>query len=362
MKRVMTANLLPGMTLAENVYTYNNDQLILPKGYVLDDKSIAKLEFYSTINVLVEDEIEQNNVETIPDEYKTLSYSQRLQQTAEFKRFKKDFETAAEGFEHNINNIVHNNTQIDSQQLISPIYELINSTHGPSNVFDMMHSLRQYDDATYTHCINVALISNIIGQWLKMSDEDLRILTTAGLLHDIGKLVIPESIITKPAKLTEYEYTIVQTHTQEGYKLVKDANLDAHVKNAVLMHHERCDGSGYPLHLSANQIDPFAKIVSIADVYDAMTSARVYRGPLCPFVAISLFESEGLQKYDARAIMTFLSNIVNTYLLNRVRLNNGLEGEIVFINRDHLSKPTIRIGDKYIDLTQTPELYIENII
>jgi hypothetical protein len=83
---------------------------------------------------------------------------------------------------------------------------------------------------------------------------------------------------------------------------------------------------------------------------------------LCPFVAISLFESEGLQKYDTNAIMTFLSNIVNTYLLNRVRLNNRLEGDIVFINRNHLSRPTIRIGDKYIDLTQTPDLYIEEII
>ena len=154
----------------------------------------------------------------------------------------------------------------------------------------------------------------------------------------------------------------MQTHPQEGYKILKNSDLDPHVKNAALMHHERCDGSGYPLHLQGPQIDPFAKIVAIADVYDAMTSARVYRGPLCPFVAISLFESEGLQKYDTNAIMTFLSNIVNTYLLNRVRLNNGLEGDIVFINRNHLSRPTIRIGEKYVDLTQTPDLYIEEII
>ncbi|WP_026506844.1 HD-GYP domain-containing protein [Butyrivibrio sp. MC2013] len=361
MKRVMTANLLPGMVLAENVYTYNNDQLILPKGSVLDDKSIAKLEFYSTINVLVEEPI-NNEIPAESGSLGDLSYSQRLRQTAQFKQFKADFENAAGGFEKNINNVVKNNAPIDVNQLTSPVFELIETTNGPSNVFDMMHSLRQYDDATYTHCINVALISNILGQWLRMPEKEIRTLTTAGLLHDIGKLVIPEKIITKPARLTQYEYTIVQTHPQEGYKILKDTDLDNHIKNACLMHHERCDGTGYPLHLKAPQIDPYAKIVAIADVYDAMTSARVYRGPLCPFVAISLFENEGLQKYDTGAIMTFLTNIVNTYLLNRVRLNNGIEGDIVFINRDHLSKPTIRAGEKYIDLTQTPDLYIEAIV
>lgn len=362
MKRVMTANLLPGMVLAENVYTYNNDQLILPKGSVLNDKSIAKLEFYSTINVLIEESAEDGAEPSEPEEVQTLSYAQRLQQTSEFKQFKQDFENAAGDFEKNINDVINNNQPIDPVQLTAPIYGLIDTTNGPSNVFDMMHSLRQYDDATYAHCINVALISNVLGQWLKMSDEDTHLLTTAGLLHDIGKLVIPEKIITKPAKLTEYEYTIVQTHPQEGYKLLKDTPLDPRIKNAALMHHERCDGTGYPLHLKGNQIDPFARIVAIADVYDAMTSARVYRGPLCPFVAISLFESEGLQKYDTNAIMTFLTNVVNTYLLNRVRLNNGMEGDIVFINRDHLAKPTIRVSDRYVDLTQTPDLYIESII
>ena len=93
-----------------------------------------------------------------------------------------------------------------------------------------------------------------------------------------------------------------------------------------------------------------------------MTSARVYRDPLCPFIAIEMFESEGLQKYDTNAIMTFLQNIVNTYLLNEVRLNDGREGEIIFINRDHLSRPTIRIGSEYLDLSLYPDLHIEEII
>ncbi len=358
MKRIITKRLVPGMVLADNVYTFTNDQLILPKGYTLDDKAITKLAFYSVINVLIEDDSEPN----ISPIIETRSYAERLRETPEFQEFKHDFEDCAENFKDVINDIVRDNKPLVVDDLVNPIYNLIDKGRGPSNVFDMIHSLRSYDDATYTHCINVALISNIIGQWLKLSDEDIETATQSGLFHDIGKLLIPGEIITKPAKLTPNEFSIVQTHPQQGYQILKDLNLSEHVKNAALMHHERCDGTGYPLHLMGPQIDLFAKIVSVADVYDAMTSARVYRGPLCPFIAIQMFESEGLQKYDANIIMTFLQNIVNTYLLNRVRLNNGMEGEIVFINRDHLARPTIKCDDKYIDLSLNNSLYIEALI
>ena len=128
------------------------------------------------------------------------------------------------------------------------------------------------------------------------------------------------------------------------------------------MHHERCDGTGYPLKLKGPQIDKFAKAVAIADVYDAMTSARYYRGPLCPFIAISMFEEEGFQRYDSEMIIAFLHNIVNTYLLNTVRLNTGETGEIIFINSTHLSRPTIKVGNDYIDLSKCPGVYIQEII
>jgi HD-GYP domain-containing protein (c-di-GMP phosphodiesterase class II) len=103
-------------------------------------------------------------------------------------------------------------------------------------------------------------------------------------------------------------------------------------------------------------------MVSIVDLYDAMTSARVYRGPMCPFKVIDIFESEGLQKYDAHYIMTFLENIVNTYMLNRVKLNDGRVGDVVFVNRQALARPTIKCGTEFIDLSAEPSLSIEAII
>ncbi|MCR5675410.1 MAG: HD-GYP domain-containing protein [Lachnospiraceae bacterium] len=357
MRRTKTTELVPGMILADDVYSYDRSVMILPKGSVLNDKSITRLAFYSILQVLIEDEqlgLEEKQPEP--------SYAERLRQTPEFQRFQKQFEDEADQFKEQINDVVRHNRPLDVENMMTPVYALVDNSSGPSNVFDMLHSLRQYDDATYVHCINVALICSCLAKWMRLSEEETLTAMQAGLLHDIGKLLIPGEIITKPAKLTADEYHIIQTHPRQGYDILKNLPINDHIKMATLMHHERCDGSGYPLRLTGERIDPVAKIVAIADVYDATTSARVYRGPQCPFVAIALFENEGLQKYDTRAIMTFLSNVVNTYLLNRVRLNNGLEGEIVFINPDHLARPTIKAGNSYIDLAQNPDLYIETIV
>jgi HD-GYP domain-containing protein (c-di-GMP phosphodiesterase class II) len=174
--------------------------------------------------------------------------------------------------------------------------------------------------------------------------------------------MIPSSIITKPAKLTTEEYATVKTHTVLGYNLLKSKRIDSRIKHAALMHHERCDGSGYPYGFYSEQIDSFAKLVAIADVYDAMTCARVYRGPLCPFEVVTIFENEGYTKYDPKFIMTFLEGIAQTYIHNTVKLNNGITGEIILINKLELSRPVIKTGEKYIDLTKQRELQIASLV
>ncbi len=356
MKRLSTAALTPGMVVAEDVFTYNN-QLIFPKGLILTDKAITRMEFYSILYVRVEDE------PAIPEEtVRTPSYSEKVRATPEFQHFRKEFEADIDSFKSAINDVIDKGAPLEVDQLLSHTMTLIANSDQFINVFDMLHNMREYDDCTFVHCVNVALICNVFSRWLRMSEEDVKIATLCGLLHDIGKLKIPDDIVKKPGKLTAQEYHVIKTHCQEGYKILGGIDLDKHIKNAALMHHERCDGSGYPYGLTADRIDIFAKMVAIADVYDAMTSARIYRGPLCPFIVISVFENEGLQKYDTRFIMTFLENVVNTYLLNRVRLSNGAEGDIIYINRDHLSAPTIKCGNQYIDLAIRSDLYIEAII
>ena len=365
MPRILTQNLIPGMVVAEDVYTYNN-QLVLLKDTELTDKTITKLEFYSILSIRVKENshIQQEAEKTDAMPADEMSYSHRIKASAEFQEFKKDFEASVDSLKDGINSLISaaGDPTESIHGLLTNTNRLLEKTPSGLQIFDMLHNMRGYDDPTYTHCLNVSLICHVFGNWLGFPDRDIEALTLAGLLHDIGKLKIPSSILDKPAKLTDNEFNIIKTHAVEGYNILKDLDLDERIKNAALMHHERCDGSGYPLGITGDRIDPFAKIVSIADVYDAMTSARVYRGPMCPFKVISIFESEGLQKYDSEYILTFLEYIVNSYVNNRVLLSNGLEGDVVLINKMDLSHPMVHCGSHYIDLSHEHGLYVEAIL
>ena len=357
MSRVNTDKLVPGMVLETDVYNYN-DQLILPEGLVLNEKAIVKLNYYAVTSVRIKDE-----VGAVPELEDTESpYSARVKSSPEFKKFKEDFEKTIGEMSRMISDVVVKNAALETDKLLESAFNLLHPPGGDVNVFDMVHNMRHYDDITFAHSLNVGLICNVFAGWLGLSEEEQRLATECGILHDIGKLKIPENIIKKPKKLTDAEYEIIKTHPSEGYKILQRYTLDEHVKRACLMHHERCDGTGYPLGLNAEQIDSYAKIVAIADVYEAMTAARNYRGSLCPFVVIEAFEEEGLQKYDTHMIMTFLENIVNTYMLNRVGLNNGKEGDIIFINKQRLSRPMVKCGNEYIDLSKEKDLKIDKLL
>jgi len=361
MKKLTIEELVPGMTIATDVYTYN-DQLILPKGLVLTDKSITRLRFYSISYINIEDNFVNNSFPFNKEEDKPTAYSDSLKSKAVFNEFKSCFEDTIHSFSNTMINLVEHNSDIDTNLLLEQTLAIFKINNGDFNLFNMLHNLRTYDDDTFAHSINVSLICNVFATWLNMNAEDVKTATLAGLLHDIGKLKIPDTIVHKPARLTESEYEIIKTHPTEGYRILQSMNINQHVKNAALMHHERCNGSGYPLGLVGDQIDPIAKLVSIVDVYEATTAPRIYRGPLSPFEVIGLFQSEGIQKYDVLYIMTFLENIVNTYMHYGVVLNDGTEGTIIFINKQDLSRPIIRSGNRFIDLTANPTLSIVRII
>lgn len=359
MKRLSTLQLVPGMVVADDVMTPNH-QMVLPKDTVLTDSLITKLDLYGILTVHVKDEIlsppEPEHFLDSP------SYFERLKSSPEFQAFKKEYEIEVDVFKNMINNVVEKNTKLEVKELLDRSLSMVANTTGNIGILDLLHNMREYDDSTFAHCLNVGLICNVFAHWLKLSDAETELVTACGLLHDVGKLLVPLDIISKPDKLTDLEYQQIQKHPLEGYQILKEQNVDERICNAALMHHERCDGSGYPLGLKGSQIDSYAKVVAIADVYDAMTAARVYRGPICPFKVIESFEAEGLQKYDVKYVLCFLENIVNSYIQNRCRLSDGREGEIIFINKMKLSRPVVRCSDEYVDLAENPTLYIESLL
>lgn len=361
MRRLSILELIPGMVIAETVFSYDR-HVILSQGTTLTDNLISRLDLYGVLTVCVTDDTSAELLANQEFSDKPESYSQRIKNAPAFQAFRKDYELNVEGLKSALNAIVEKNIPLDVTNLLKHSLDMISTHHGTIGILDMLSNMREYDDSTYTHCMNVALICNIVAGWLHMSQSDIELATACGLLHDVGKLLVPQSIITKPAKLSDSEYSQIQKHPVSGYQLLLSQNVDEHVRNSALMHHERWDGSGYPLRLKGNQIDRFASIVSIADVYDAMTAARVYRGPLCPFRVIEIFEEEGFQKYDVSIMLTFLENVVNTYIGNRCLLSDGREAEIIFINKDKLSCPIVQCNDQYINIADFPNLRIEKII
>ena len=219
------------------------------------------------------------------------------------------------------------------------------------------------------HVLHINIITELILERLiqKTDQYDLsssvrRMIVTASALHDIGKIGIPDRILNKPEKLTDEEYGIMKSHVTKGAEILKSFTIVDHVEEGALYHHERYDGKGYPYGLKGNEIDLFSGIVAIADVYDAMTAARCYRGPLCPFRVIEMFEVEGFQKYDVSILLPFLENVVNSCLQNRCLLSDGRKGTIIYINKDKLSRPVVQCGGEYVNLADQPDLEIVRLL
>lgn len=376
MKEYQTKDLLPGMVTAIPVRT-KRGQLIINPNVELTRTLISRLEFYGIASVqITENKQVATPMETpkdpayfpakspvsAPSPVSDASYSQKLKSSPEFQRFQVDFTLRSQDLKNCLDAYLSDGGTVNKEELLSKTISLVSPKQTTLDVFDMLHNMRQVNDSTYAHSLNVAIISRIIGKWLHFSNEELDTLTLAGLLHDIGKTKIPDEVLNKDGKLTDEEFQMIRNHPKYGYDILKSQPLNSHIKKAALMHHERCDGSGYPMGLTMEEIDDYALIIAIADVYDAMTAARSYRAPLCPFEVIAEFEKDGLQKYKPKYILTFLENIANAYQNNRVMLSDGTSARIVLLNHRRLSKPLVQLDDgACIDLEKSP-LYIKAII
>ena len=365
MKRIKTLQLMPGMVVAKDVINSNNI-LVVAKDTVLNDEAITKLTFHSIFYVYINEDSAATTLEVQnpqnPPATSSEEYVSKITRTKEFQEFQAAYEQEIEKLQDVFNDLITLQPNMpDAAELCVQATKMLEGVQNGLQVFDILHNIRDYDGSTFHHSLNVSLICSVFADWMHMSKLEKEIATVSGLLHDIGKLKIPEEIVKKPERLTDDEYRIIQNHPIEGYKILYEAKFNQSIQNAALMHHERHDGSGYPLGLPGERIDKYAKMVAIADVYDAMTAARVYRGKLCPFKVIEMFERDGLSMFDAEYLLVFMENIVQTYLRSRVRLSDGTKGEIIMMNKQRYSKPVIAIKNGFINLLEHPELSIEEI-
>ncbi len=363
MRRVLLNDLEAGMVTADNVLT-RGGQCILEKGKTLSRQSIMRLSFYNVKSVMVEGEPSPDDpTGDEPEENAQQAYSQKIKSSPEFQAFQTDHSIVLLAVQNAFEGFANHGVALDLNNLLSRVQELFASCPTSLELFNMLHNMHSSDDSIYAHSLNVSLICRQIGKWLKVSPAEQNLMTLSGLLSDIGKLRIPAEILNKPGKYTDEEFETVKMHTRLGYDLLNPLPIDPHIKMAAMSHHERCDGSGYPMGIKQDEIDDYAMIVAIADVYDAMTTARSHRAPLCPFQVIDIFEKEGLQKYKAKFILPFLKNIAGTYQNHRILLNDGRSGNIVMLNQQRLSRPIVQLdAGMCIDLSTESDLHIQAVV
>lgn len=349
---VATIALQEGMVLAEDVT--NQGKTILKKGCTIDKLSIQKLQAFHIMGVSIME----------PSDY-AKTFFEKLRLSKEFKQFEKDYMANLVAYKVAVDSFIYKKVPFRTDDLLQICKNLIKNSMTDKFLLSYLYLLLPTEDnLTYAHGLNVALICNTFAKWLNLNEEDTKTLILCGFTFDIGKFILPQDIIWKPSKLNKMEFDLIKTHAFHGYHLLsKCSDLNDHIKMAALMHHERCDGTGYPQELKADQIDPFAKMIAILDVYEAMTSARSYREPLCPYKVISIFESDSFQKYDIKYIFCFLSHVANDLIGNRVSLNTGDEGVVIMNNQHNLSRPIIKMDDNSIvDLSKIRTLYITAVI
>lgn len=385
-KRILTSRATQNMIVADDVYT-SDDKLVIPEGTVLTEDIIDSLKEYGVFAIRIKVDDDGNNAaaenekvtlagdEALNEQRQEIknsaeqeheSFLKQVKESKEFEVFHSAFVDSVDNLKNVFSKVVMHNEQIDGESILSDVENVVSKGRNSIHILDMLQCMRGYDDVTYVHSVNVALLSNMIGRivYPDISDEELKVLTLAGLLHDIGKMMVPDNIIQKKGRLTLPEYNLVKTHVLFGNNILKGIdNLDPRIAEVAMRHHERCDGTGYPGGYKREQIEPFARIVAIADTYDAMTSDRAYRAAICPFDVIEMFEREGIVKYDVAFLLPFLEKAVQAYMNTDVRLSTNQIGKVIMINKNEFSKPVVQVGDEFYDLSkETNDIVIDKVL
>lgn len=228
-----------------------------------------------------------------------------------------------------------------------------------SEILTLLNKMQGKNPYMYSHSVNVALISNVIGKWLDLDNDKQVNLFQAGLLHDIGKAKIKDSILNKEDALTWSEMELLKAHPITAYRLLASVNIfNPQVLQAVAFHHERMDGTGYPLELKQDKINVYSRIIAIADTYDAITSIRAYHERKSPLQALEEIKESSIDKLDPYICEIFINNVVEYYIGRSIRLSNDQTGNITDINPNALSKPIVCCNDNYLDLSSDTELEI----
>lgn len=360
MRKIPIEYVIPGQVLHKPVFDYSGN-IVMKKDTVLDENNISKLKKLGIGTVHILDKFSSQELEDI--------IKPKL-----IKRFKdtgskiinissnKEIVTDKTGYRKSIHQCIE-----DYESFID---EIIDDTIHNSDIINNLMSVSTYDDNTFIHSINVMLLSLVVANRLNMNRDEIKKVALSCLLHDIGKVYIPLSIINKTEKLEVEEFNIIKNHPLKGFEFLRDCtNLGQSERIACLTHHEKWDGTGYPFNKSGEEIPLYGRICCLCDVFDALTSDKAYRRGVKPNEAMEYIMGNGGMLFDYELVKIF-TEAVNIYPIGTmVLLSNGFEGIVEGIGEYNM-RPSItiyyenneKVNPYTLDLQDSLNIVIKDII
>lgn len=341
MRLVAVRSITQGDKLGKTIRN-NKGQVLLSEGVELTERIIKRLLEFGINYVYIKDERTEDIIvkDAISDEL-------RVEATTTIETIFSDLQKD-----------LHKNKSLiieeASKSLITLIRRLLTEIKSDQKLLTLLTDVFIYDNYIFSHSLNVTLYSLSIGQKLKLAPRNLEILGLGAMLHDVGKLKVNPEIIMKPGKLTEEEFEEVKHHSEYGFKILKEVQtLSLLTAHCAYQHHERMDGSGYPRGITGDNIHLFGKIIGVADVFDAVTSNRVYRKAMLPHEGLEILYAGSGKLFESSIISTFRSAVAIYPVGITVKLNDGRVGIVVKQNVGFSDRPIIRIIEEH-NLQVTP--------
>jgi putative nucleotidyltransferase with HDIG domain len=330
MKKILVDQLQPGQKIGEPIIS-SNGQLLIHQGTTLTNAIIDRLHQHDVqfVKLIASDEQQTTDkgidrkaaVHTIKKSFQSLNEPEITTKTYLAERTAKE-----------LNSVVLNvkDSLKEREELVSLLTEAF-----------------IFDDYIFDHSLNVTIYTLTIAKELGFNDNELLEIGLGALLHDIGKMKIPKQILQKTGSLTEEEFAIVKNHSSFGYEMLKDIpGIPDSVVRSVFEHHERLNGSGYPNGLKGNDIHLYAKVIGVADVFDAITTNRVYRNARLPHDALEVLYAGSGTLFEQKYIELFRQNVSVYPNGLQLSLSDGSKGIVVKQNSELTDRPVLEIFEK----------------
>lgn len=336
-------HLKPGMIVAQDVNYGMSFFSLIVNGQTLTTDSILKLEKYNIPGVYIQSKL-LNGVKV--DEFIDSEFKQKT-----IKSLKKVY------VEFKTQKIINMSTLRQFSDLAQKlIMHALSKDECLINIID----LKDYDTYTYTHSMYVGILSALMGIRMGYPHSTLTELTMCGLLHDTGKLDVPLEIINKPSSLTKEEFELIKAHPDNAVtRLSPCQSVLPGVLAGIRSHHEKYNGTGYPLGLAGNKIPLYGRILALADVYDALTSQRSYRQALSSSETIEYMMGCADTHFDHELLQTFLRTVAAYPVGTIVTLSNGFMGVVISNSPDNCLRPKIRLFKPDIYTGKEIDLFTE---